>query len=80
MPAKLIKNVQEAIKSDGRITSEHIHMETADGTIELNGTVDSLTELGIVQEVVEAVPGVTTVVNRLNIEAEVEKGPCCPQM
>lgn len=80
MPSNLVESVKEALKSDGRITSKRIHVEATGGDIELHGVVDSLTELGIVQEVVESVPGVTTVVNRLDIEAEVDKGPCCPQM
>jgi len=49
MPAELLENIKEAIESDGRITSKHIHIEMIDGKVELSGTVDSLAELGIVQ-------------------------------
>jgi osmotically-inducible protein OsmY len=76
----LAASVQNALDRDGRITSKHIHAQTADGAVTITGVVDSLDEFGIVQEVVESVPGVVSVKNGLQIEGEVNTGPCCPQM
>jgi len=72
--------VRDALDADGRITSKTIHVIAADGSITLHGVVDSLAELGIAQEIAEAVPGVKSVENHLKIDGEVDTGPCCPQM
>lgn len=80
MHTELTEEVKKAIASDGRIVSKHIHVSANDGMVEIHGIVDSLEEFGLVQEVAESVPGVNTVTNGLEIEGEVNKGPCCPQM
>lgn len=80
MAALLDQTVRRALDEDGRITSKNIELSVGDGTVTLHGTVDSLDEFGIAQEVAESVPGVTTVANHLKIEGEVDTGPCCRQM
>lgn len=72
--------VARALAEDGRITSKTIHIALDDGRVTLHGTVDSLEELGIAQELAESVPGVRAVANHLTIDGEVDTGPCCPQM
>lgn len=81
MPQGVAESVRSAIDADGRLTSKRqIHITASDGTIILHGTVDSLAEYGIAQEVAESVSGVSSVDNHLKIEGEVDTGPCCPQM
>ncbi len=80
MVHQLAEGVANALKADGRITSKHIHVWADGGSVVLTGVVDSLAEFGIVQDVVEAVPGVRSLTNSLQIDAEVDTGPCCPQM
>lgn len=80
MVVELAEAVKRAVESDGRITSKHIHVTTDNSGVLLHGIVDSLEEFGIVQEVAESVSGVTSVRNDLQIDGEVNTGPCCPQM
>jgi osmotically-inducible protein OsmY len=80
MSTELSEKVQKALDDDGRITSKHIHISIRDGAVTLEGVVDSLAEFGIAEEIVEAVPGVESVDNHLQIEGKVDTGPCCPQM
>jgi osmotically-inducible protein OsmY len=80
MNAKLQEAVESALRTDGRVTSKHIHVLAGDDSVTLEGTVDSLDEFGIVQEIVESVQGVSSVENGLQIESEVDTGPCCRQM
>jgi len=76
----LAEAVRKALLADGRITSKTIEVTTHDGTICLHGTVDSLDELGIAQEIAESIPGVAQVSNHLKIDGAVDTGPCCPPM
>ena len=80
MAAVLTTDVERALQDDGRVTSKGIHVSTEGSSVSLHGIVDSLDEFGIVQEVAESVPGVASVDNHLQIESEVNTGPCCPQM
>jgi len=80
MTTALTDAVQEALRADGRITSKHIHVASNGGNVELHGVVDSLDEFGIAQEIAERVPGVGSVSNHLQIDGEVNTGPCCPPM
>jgi len=80
MAGKLVDAVRAALVADGRITSRHIHVSASDGRVVLHGTVDSLAGYGIAQEIAESVAGVEAVTNDLQIDAEVDTGPCCRQM
>jgi osmotically-inducible protein OsmY len=78
--AALVELVEQALHDDGRVTSKTIHVSGDDHIVALHGVVDSLEEFGVAQEVAEAVPGVDKVENHLQIDGEVNTGPCCPQM
>jgi len=80
MAVELVESVRRALNDDGRITSKTIEVSAQEGVVTLHGVVDSLAELGIAQEITETISGVEEVSNHLQIDGEVDTGPCCPQM
>lgn len=70
---RISEEVSERLMQDGRIDASDLEVEVMDGVVMLTGTVDNRQIKRLAEEVVERVPGVTDVQNRVRLrESEQE--------
>lgn len=65
---RLDQRVHEALDRDGRLHGRRIRVQSQGGRVELHGRVRSLAERVDAEEVARAVPGVSEVVDRLQVQ------------
>jgi osmotically-inducible protein OsmY len=66
--AATVEQVQAALSADRTLYARHITVYADNGVVTLSGYVWTPEELAMAREDVEAVPGVTKVVNRIEVD------------
>ena len=64
----LVESVQSALASDHTLYARHITVRADEGVVTLGGYVWTTEELAEVPDIVRSVPGVTNVVNRIEVD------------
>lgn len=70
---ELLHDVQRALFLDPVTEVQEIRVQVKDGTVTLQGTVDSWQEMYLGEEVVKKVPGVKRVVNDITINSKIQR-------
>ena len=65
---ELVESVQSALASDQTLYARHITVRADGGVVTLGGYVWTTQELAEVPDIVRSVPGVTNVVNRIEVD------------
>jgi hyperosmotically inducible periplasmic protein len=64
----LVENVQSALTSDKTLYARHISVRADNGVVTLGGYVWTTEELTAAPQIAQSVPGVTKVVNRIEVD------------
>jgi osmotically-inducible protein OsmY len=73
--AAITAKVKTAMAQDSGVKAMEVKVETFKGTVQLSGWVNTPEEKARAEQLAKAVPGVTTVENKITLKTDVKKTP-----
>lgn len=64
----ILQDIERALLDDEEVSTDNVDVEVKNGKVILSGSVTSSEENHRIQDLVENIPGVTLVVNDMNVE------------